>query len=221
LSLDERLREVVDGTLRMFGESVPAVTYYYLEARFGVKRSEVPLKLDVLSQCLKDLFGPLSAYIEKALAEQVSQQVEVKLGVSIEREGLKEIVDALSRVMKVRSTIVEHFKIPAKLSSALMEAASSLLSSKGLYVKGARLSEEGGSLKAVIQAEGGTVWTTDFDKHYKQVELSFSSTDSETLVEVKLELPGALMSQGDRAKAQRWMEEAFEQLKKASEQASR
>ncbi len=87
---------------------------------------------------------------------------------------------------------------------------------RGLSISGRSFPMKNCLLKASIKAEGGTVWTTGFDKHYKHFEVSFSLTDEETLVEARIEQLGALLSHGNDERAQRWIKTIFNTIIQAS-----
>ena len=73
--------------------------------------------------------------------------------------------------------------------------------------------EEGPSPRVTITAEGGTFWTTDFDKYMKVVTVSLTPVAEQTRVSVLIELPGATLSAKDMEKAARWMKEGSRDLK--------
>lgn len=70
------------------------------------------------------------------------------------------------------------------------------------------------NLKVVeFVAEGGTIWTTDFDSYKKKVTVNLSENEHETEVLVQITLPGGLLSIEDREKAANLIESFYGAMK--------
>ena len=89
--LHQAILEAIDEALLLFGLSVRDVTYYYCESRYGAKREEIPLKLSCFIDCLHEIYGLAAKMIEA----QIVKQLEAKLGIKMNEEGLMECVDKL------------------------------------------------------------------------------------------------------------------------------
>lgn len=86
-----------------------------------------------------------------------------------------------------------------------MEAAQSFWKKMGLTIKSVQMPERRPSDDDLVIvefiAEGGTIWTTNFESYKKTVTVTLSSSVEGTEVVVHLVLPGGLMSLQDREKA--------------------
>ena len=80
--------EAVDEALVLFGESVREVVYYYFEVKYGVKRHEIPVRLELLADCLEEIFSYAAYVIERTVIENLSS----KLGVELKSRSLRELV---------------------------------------------------------------------------------------------------------------------------------
>jgi hypothetical protein len=113
-------------------------------------------------------------------------------------------LEARSRRISFSSTVSETFVIQKPLTEKLVEAVSEYWKGKGLSIKNLTKPEvdpwSSGSTVELV-AEGGTIWTTDFNSYKKSVAVSLSARKDETDVVVRLVLPGGLMSLQDREKA--------------------
>lgn len=61
-------------------------------------------------------------------------------------------------------------------------------------------------------AEGGTIWTTNFDTYKKTIIVNLSGSAEQTDVMVQLVLPGGLMSLQDRERAAELIESFYKVL---------
>ncbi|RLF09478.1 MAG: hypothetical protein DRJ98_08060 [Thermoprotei archaeon] len=116
--------------------------------------------------------------------------------------------------IKFGATVSDGNIIPVKLSNQVVEKATNFWRERGLTIRQVGLDE--GLQQATITAEGGTIWTTDFDKYMKRVRVSMTSLAEKVQVTVFMELPGAILSAKDKEKASRLMEAFWDTLSKAS-----
>jgi hypothetical protein len=101
--------------------------------------------------------------------------------------------------------VSETFVFKGVLTEGIVKAAEEFWRSKGLAVQRIR-KQEGASDKedpvtVEIVAEGGTIWTTNFDSYKKTVNVDMRSGLEQTEVFVHMVLPGGLMSLQDRERA--------------------
>lgn len=108
-SFNERERrkamvKAIDEALRMFGEGVRSVVFYYCEAKHGFKPEELDQaeKLALFAKLIKEIFGPAS----KLLEDQVLARLCSTLGVDRSRLP-KEFKDALIYLAKLCPTELE------------------------------------------------------------------------------------------------------------------
>lgn len=124
---------------------------------------------------------------------------------------------ARSRHIRFSSTVSETFTLHRVLSDELVRAAEVYWKSKGLATKNVRMPEQasGGNdpVSAEYVAEGGSIWTTDFDSYKKMVTVNFCRAAENTDVTVYVVLPGGLMSLEDRERAASLIESFHEALR--------
>jgi len=66
---EQLLLEAVDDGLKIIGESVAAVVYYYWEQSHSLKREDIPKNLELFDGYLKGLFGFGAQVIEDRILE--------------------------------------------------------------------------------------------------------------------------------------------------------
>jgi hypothetical protein len=73
----------------------------------------------------------------------------------------------------------------------------------GMVIKSSQAHEResDGSKGVEFVAEGGTIWTTNFDSYKKSVSVVMMGNAKQTEVLVNMVLPGGLMSMQDRERA--------------------
>lgn len=61
----QALLDALDESLGLFGETVKGIIYYYLEAKYGVRRTELylPENLAKLADLISEIFGPASGVL--------------------------------------------------------------------------------------------------------------------------------------------------------------
>jgi hypothetical protein len=72
--------------------------------------------------------------------------------------------------------------------------------------------DEANPVKVSFVAEGGTIWTTNFDSYKKTIMVNLSRNDHQTDVLVQIVLPGGLMSLQDREQAADLIDSFYEAL---------
>ena len=73
-------------------------------------------------------------------------------------------------------------------------------------------SNESESAAVEFAAEGGTIWTTNFDSYKKSVMVNLVSNAKQTEVQVQIVLPGGIMSLQDRERAAVLIDSFYESL---------
>ncbi|MGA2239773.1 MAG: hypothetical protein ABSG74_11230 [Candidatus Bathyarchaeia archaeon] len=82
--LDEALLEAVDFGLAVPGEIVREAIYERLETVYGIKREEIPEKLPVFHQALRELVRSVASVMERVIAKNLY----IRLGQSfVNHEG--------------------------------------------------------------------------------------------------------------------------------------
>jgi len=122
---------------------------------------------------------------------------------------------AKTRKITFGSTISTSFSINRKLDSKLLDEAAAFWKEKNLSVKRKELSkaaENGATSTSTLLAEGGTIWTIDFDQYRKIVSVSMTGNGGFVEVFVHMELIGGFMSEKDKDRALRLLHEFETQL---------
>lgn len=78
-NINERIIQCVDEGLKVFGESVKHVIYFYLERNFQLKKTEIPEKPETFCKAITSLFGEDGANsIEKSILQKMKQSFKLK-----------------------------------------------------------------------------------------------------------------------------------------------
>ncbi len=121
-----------------------------------------------------------------------------------------------ARKVTFGSTVSEGFTVDRRLDKEFLERAAGFWREKKLSIKKKVLtkSTEGESETYVgtLVAEGGTIWTIDFDQYRKAVSVSMIGTEDAVEVFVHMELIGAFMSAKDKRKATDLLQEFQDRL---------
>jgi hypothetical protein len=120
------------------------------------------------------------------------------------------------RQIRFSSTVSETFILSRGLSEGLVLAAKKYWESKGMVIKTVQMPERFSAnidpVEAEFVAEGGTIWTTNFDSYKKMVTVSLSGGLQQTKIFVHMVLPGGLMSLQDRERAANLIQSFYEVL---------
>ncbi len=65
------LLEAVDDGLLILGEGGRRALYFQIEKRYGIKREEIPHKIDKFHEALENMFGPPCKILEEIIAKEV------------------------------------------------------------------------------------------------------------------------------------------------------
>jgi hypothetical protein len=120
-----------------------------------------------------------------------------------------------TRNIRFSSNVSEHFSILSTLSDKLAQGAQDYWKGKGLAIKSLTPADpSSGNVRALgFVAEGGTIWTTDFDTYKKRVTVNLSENERQTEFIVELILPGGLLSVEDREKAASLIESFYQAMR--------
>jgi hypothetical protein len=112
--------------------------------------------------------------------------------------------------------VAETFVVRKTLSEGLVKAAQQFWKKQSMSIKSIdlpnQLPGESGHDKVSFVAEGGTIWTTDFESYKKTVIVNLSPNEHQTEVLVQIILPGGLMSLQDREQAADLIDSFYEAL---------
>ena len=136
---------------------------------------------------------------------------------------LKELNDPAvrtrSRHISFSSTVAETFVVRKQLTENFAASAMQYWKNKGLAIKNILKPDDllsKGPIAVQFGAEGGTIWTTDFESYKKTVKVDLLGSQEHTKVMVHLMLPGGLMSLQDRERAADLIESFYESLETAN-----
>ena len=88
--------EAVDDGLLVLGENARHALYYQIEKRFGIRREEIPHRIDGFHKALENLFGPPCKILEKIIAKELYS----KLGLRFKERKSWAIADYLEDIKK-------------------------------------------------------------------------------------------------------------------------
>ena len=124
-----------------------------------------------------------------------------------------------SRHISFSSTVAETFVVHKQLTENFAATAMQYWKNKGLAIKNVLKPNDltsQGHVAVQFVAEGGTIWTTDFESYKKTLKVDLLGTEGHTEVTVHLMLPGGLMSLQDRERAADLIESFYESLETAN-----
>jgi hypothetical protein len=117
---------------------------------------------------------------------------------------------AKTRKITFGSTVSTSFSVNKKLDSKLLDEVAGFWKEKNLSIKKKELlksAENGATSMCTLLAEGGTIWTIDFDQYKKTVSVSMMGNGGFVEVFIHMELIGGFMSEKDKEKALRLLNE--------------
>ena len=94
--LDEALLEAVDHGLQVPGEIVRAAIYDRIEKSYGLKREEIPDKLEAFHRALEDLLGRSVKVMERLIAKSLYS----RLGLNFTEDDSWTIVDYVNHAKR-------------------------------------------------------------------------------------------------------------------------
>lgn len=110
-----------------------------------------------------------------------------------------------ARKVTFGSTVSESFTVDRRLDKEFLDRAAGFWREKKLSIKKKVLAKstegESETYEGTLVAEGGTIWTIDFDQYRKAISVSMIGTGDSIEVFVHMELIGAFMSAKDERKA--------------------
>jgi len=110
-----------------------------------------------------------------------------------------------ARKVTFGSTLSESFTVDRRLDKEFLDRAAEFWKERKLSIKKKVLTRrtegESEAYEGTLVAEGGTIWTIDFDQYRKAVSVSMIGTEDNVEVFVHMELIGAFMSAKDERKA--------------------
>jgi len=83
-----------------------------------------------------------------------------------------------------------------------------------MVIKSMQTPEKPHESKSVVEfvAEGGTIWTTNFDSYKKSITVTLVGNGKQTEVSINMVLPGGIMSLQDRERAAGLIDSFYESL---------
>jgi hypothetical protein len=70
--------EAVDEGLSILGESAKQSTYFYLEKLYGIKRSDIPFKVEEFVEALRQIFSLGSKIILVEIMKRLHEKLELQ-----------------------------------------------------------------------------------------------------------------------------------------------
>lgn len=72
---DKLLLETVDETLSSMGNSVKQAIYFHLEKRFGIRRQDIPNKIEEFADAIESIFGMGAKLLEIRMMERLYEKI--------------------------------------------------------------------------------------------------------------------------------------------------
>lgn len=92
--------EAVDESLLGLGESTRRAIYFHIEKRYGVKREEIPERLEEFSKALEGLFHEGGRVLERLIARNLC----IKFSLDFDEQTGLTLADYADRAAKLRTT---------------------------------------------------------------------------------------------------------------------
>lgn len=83
---DSLLLNVVDSALCSLGDSCQQAIYFHLEKTFSIEKQEIPEKIDEFDRSMKAIFQQGAFFLEKAVLQDLCQELGVKFESSSDRD---------------------------------------------------------------------------------------------------------------------------------------
>ncbi|MCX8205137.1 MAG: hypothetical protein N3H31_05750 [Candidatus Nezhaarchaeota archaeon] len=182
-------RAIVEA-IEVLGPSVGPVIFHYLKVKAGVDKNELYRRPEALVEVIREIFGPLSSFIEEQIAKQVVVKLKIKAPLS-----LSQILSLVSKGVGLSPSVVVEAGLRGRLSDIFLRA-SSLLEQLGARLTEIKIEKQ----RAVIKAEGGCFLTASLTKYYREVEAVFEERGETVKALLKITLPGAVLSSEEREK---------------------
>jgi hypothetical protein len=77
-SFCEILLEAIDKAFSSLGESIGEAMYFHLEKTFGIRRREIPFRIDDFSDALERIFGLGARHLEILIMKNLHDKVKIE-----------------------------------------------------------------------------------------------------------------------------------------------
>ena len=74
-SFEEVLLEAIDEGLSLLGESSKRAVYFYLERSFGIRKVDIPSKIEEFVDAIEEIFGCGAKYLEIQMMKRLYEKV--------------------------------------------------------------------------------------------------------------------------------------------------
>ena len=73
----QRITRCIDKGLELIGSTVKEVVYFHFESTTGIRKEEVPYRIDKFISFLESIFGPASSTIEELILKEIAKEFEI------------------------------------------------------------------------------------------------------------------------------------------------
>jgi hypothetical protein len=73
------LQEAVDEGLSALGDSARQAIYYHLESNFGIRKEEIPGRVEAFAEAIMQIFGPGATFLEILIMKRLHEKVRLNL----------------------------------------------------------------------------------------------------------------------------------------------
>jgi hypothetical protein len=85
------LLEAIDTSFLAFGEQVKTTVYLYLENSMGIKKTDIPFRIDDFQNALEKLLGIGTRYLEILIIKNLYEQIKIECKKNIPRWAVPDL----------------------------------------------------------------------------------------------------------------------------------
>jgi hypothetical protein len=76
INFDTAVIEAIDEVFTSLGENVKRVVYIFLENNYGIKKEQIPNKIELFSIAIESIFGDAARLVELKIMEKLQRKVK-------------------------------------------------------------------------------------------------------------------------------------------------
>jgi len=99
-NFNKALIESIDNAFLALGESVKHAIYWHVEKSYGIKRKEIPKKLNEFHEALFSIFGEGSKVIEKLIVKSLYEKLGLDYKEAYESLSLIEAIEKAKKLIE-------------------------------------------------------------------------------------------------------------------------
>ncbi|UCG37192.1 MAG: hypothetical protein JSV64_02650, partial [Candidatus Bathyarchaeota archaeon] len=92
------LLEAIDEGLSSLGQSSRQAIYFHLEKSFNIKKQEIPLRLEVFTGAIEQIFGSGADYLEILIVNRLNEKIGKPRANSVKKEGCRSFSEYIGQL---------------------------------------------------------------------------------------------------------------------------